>query len=195
MTKDYSQPDFYKFNSDSIDLIRYVTKNFQGARSILDLCSGCGILGIEITKSIHANKLTFVEIQPEFLSYLQENCKKFLNEETEIEIAITSFSKFQSSHKYDLIVCNPPYYLPGHGEIPKNPQRALARSLMVDSWIILIDKIYDCLHISGAAFLVLKNDEKLINEITQISRKKNLVLEKKPLEKVVILKLFRLNEK
>ncbi len=178
MTKDYSQPDFYKFNSDSIELIRFVTKNFQRARSILDLGAGCGILGIEITKAIHADKLTLVEIQPEFLSYLHENCKNFLDEGTDLEIAITSFGKFQSSHKYDLIVCNPPYYLPGHGEIPKNPNRALARTFMLENWIILVNKIYDCLHEGGAALIVLKKDERLINNISEISLRENLVLEK-----------------
>jgi tRNA1(Val) A37 N6-methylase TrmN6 len=195
MNEDYSQPCFYKFNSDSFDLIDYVLKNIPTVHAILDLGAGCGVIGIEIAKRSSARHLTLVELQTEYKNYIEDNCKKFLRDETQVEIAISSFQDYQSVKKFDLIVCNPPYYLPGHGELPKIPQRALARTFLVDDWMILVRKIAQSLTVDGSALIVLKNDENLIKEIAKIALGNDLVLERISLTNVVILKLFRLNKK
>jgi tRNA1(Val) A37 N6-methylase TrmN6 len=194
MNDDYSQPSFYKFNSDSFDLIDYALKNSPTVQSILDLGAGCGIIGIEIAKRLSTKHLTLVELQTEYRLYIEDNCKKYLNDEIKVEIVISSFQNYQPLKKFDLIVCNPPYYLPGHGEVPKIPQRAFARMFLVDDWMILLSKIAQSLTEDGKALIVLKNDENLIKEIAKIALENDLVLDRISLKNVVIVKLFRLNK-
>lgn len=194
MNDDYSQPSFYKFNSDSFDLIDYALKNSPTVQSILDLGAGCGVIGIEIAKRLSTKHLTLVELQTEYRPYIEDNCKKYLNDEIKFEIVISSFQNYQPLKKFDLIVCNPPYYLPGHGEVPQILQRAFARMFLVDDWMILLSKIAQSLTEDGKALLVLKNDENLIKEIAKIALENDLVLDIISLKKVVIVKLFRLNK-
>jgi tRNA1(Val) A37 N6-methylase TrmN6 len=57
MSDDYSQPDYYRFNSDSITLVNYLLKSMGPTESILDLGAGCGIIGIELARYLSPQKL------------------------------------------------------------------------------------------------------------------------------------------
>ena len=181
MIEDYSQPDFYRFNQDSTALINWILKTQGHADSILDLGAGSGIIGIELARLMKAKKLCLVEVQSEYLEHLKINSERFL-EETQIHIS--SFGEFPPQ-KFDLIVCNPPYYLPGKGELPADQRRAIARTFLVDSWEILLKKIEQCLN--GKCFIVLKKDESLIRMIQKIS---SLSLKRHDLESVMVVELF-----
>lgn len=161
---------------------------------ILDLGAGSGILGIELARNISCEAVTFVELQDEFRTYLESNCQKFLPKNINFEIIIKSFSEFNTANEFDLIVCNPPYYLPGRGELPEDRNRSLARTFLTDSWPALLNKISHVLSPSGKAYIILKNDLKLYNIIKNKSAICNLEIEKKVLHSLMILELFRLNK-
>lgn len=195
MNDDYQQPDFYRFNSDSIDLIRWVEKTNLNPQSILDLGAGSGILGIELARFFTPQRLVLVELQKEFEVFLKENVQMFLPPSTSAEIFISSFADFQPKQKFDLIVCNPPYYMPGKGEIPQNPNRALARTFLRDNWCDLLKAIEGSLRPQGKAYLVLKSDDKMLDMVQRQALLQGLEVDSHELESVMILELFTLNKK
>jgi tRNA1Val (adenine37-N6)-methyltransferase len=194
MSEDYSQPDFYRFNEDSTALIKWVLDSGLTPSSVLDLGAGSGILGIELARILKPQTLTLVEVQDEFLPFLKINTDRILPPSVTPVIVIKKFSEYSSADKFDLIVCNPPYYLPGKGEVSKNPNRAVARSFMVDSWTLLLAKISELLASEGRAFIVLKSDDSLLKMITQEVKNLNLSVKKNELHTVMIVELFRLNK-
>ncbi len=194
MSEDYSQPDFYRFNEDSTALIKWVRDSGLAPQSILDLGAGSGILGIELARILKPQSLTLVEVQDEFLPFLKINTDRFLPPSVTPVIVMKMFSHYSSIDKFDLIVCNPPYYLPGKGEVSKNPNRAIARSFVIDSWSVLLKKISELLASEGRAFIVLKSDATLFKMISHEIKDLNLNVKKNELSTVMILELFRLNK-
>jgi len=162
---DYLQPDFYRFNEDSIKLVKYAASKVTEAKSILDLGAGSGIIGIELANILKPENLTLLEVQPEWNEYLQHNIEHFLNSETKALVVESSFGTWEPDKKYDLIVCNPPYYLPGHGQPNADKRKAIARSFMIDGWKELLDLIAKSLGKEGRAFLVVKNEKQILKQI------------------------------
>jgi tRNA1Val (adenine37-N6)-methyltransferase len=194
MSENYSQPDFYHFNEDSIKLVKWIQSSGLSAESILDLGAGSGIIGIELAKYLKPKTLMLVELQKEFIPHLEKNCEDFLPKSVSFSIILKSFQDFNSDQTFDLIVCNPPYYLPGEGELPKNPNRAIARAFLTDSWPVLLDKINSKLSAGGKGYIVLKNNSILYESVNKDAALIDLVVEKYDIGAVMILELFRLNE-
>lgn len=162
---DYLQPDFYRFNQDSLALISFIKESEVAVESLLDLGAGCGVIGIELARFFHPKKLTLVEVQEEYRPFLKHNKELFLEKAIETRIFFSSFGSWEEGQKYELITCNPPYYLPGHGEQSQNRQRGIARSFLVDDWKTLLSKIACALSPNGKAYLVVKKDERILKEV------------------------------
>ena len=68
-TYQYAQPGEYHFSMDSIHLAESVAKHLQSREDlaslrVLDLCAGCGVIGIELSWYLPLlKKIDFVEIQ------------------------------------------------------------------------------------------------------------------------------------
>jgi tRNA1Val (adenine37-N6)-methyltransferase len=154
---DYLQPSFYRFNRDSLALVKFVQSHLQAAGTILDLGAGAGIIGIELARYYLPRLLTAVELQQDFLPPLRENVARFLPPQTLFELEHRSFGEWQPRQQWELIVCNPPYFLPGHGEPAQDVRRNLARSFERDGWPVLAKLIARCLSPEGRAFVVIKN--------------------------------------
>lgn len=161
--KDYSQPDFYHFNQDSIILVNEVIKRLKSINSLLDIGAGCGVLGIEIARTIVVNRLTLLEAQPDFIPFLRENVGYFI---PHINVSIVNKRIHEMDDSlFDVIVCNPPYYLPGHGIPSKDEKRNIARTFILDSWEILLHKIKSNLSPDGVAFVLIPELKSVINLI------------------------------
>lgn len=163
--KDYSQPDFYRFNEDSLRLVKWILQKVTSADGILDLGAGAGIIGIELANQLNPQSLTLLEVQKDFYPHLKINVESQLKIPLKVNIVEKSFGSWLPERVYDLIVCNPPYYLPGHGEKNKDPRKDCARSFVVDDWEKLLTLIKTALSPGGRAFLVIKNDQRLVREI------------------------------
>jgi tRNA1(Val) A37 N6-methylase TrmN6 len=113
---DYQQPDFYKFSEDSIYLSKHAIGKIKGNINILDVGSGCGVIGLEIIQGTSFSPhVDFLEIQPEFRPYFEAN-KKYLNA-FNANFILGDYSKVILGKKYDLIVSNPPYFLTGENRL------------------------------------------------------------------------------
>jgi len=193
MNDDYDQPDFYRFNEDSLKLVKWVLLRVSSAETILDLGAGSGIIGIELARALLPRKLCLVEVQNEYAAHLNTNTKRFLPPCVSSEIQIQSFSQYTASEKFDVIVSNPPYYLPDNGELSSNLNRAVARSFIIDSWKILLEKIADSLSVQGACYIVLKQDNRLYEYIKKEAAHSGLSLVRNDSETLMFL-LFRLDK-
>lgn len=162
---DYRQPHFYRFNEDSLKLVNFVSSNVKTASHILDLGAGSGIIGIELANRLGPKELTLLDIQEEWLEYLSHNVKNYLVPEVKSHVIIESFGKWKPAVQYDLIVSNPPYYLPGHGQPNSDKRKEIARSFVKDDWQIFLGLIKRCLAPSGKAFIVVKNDSRIKKEL------------------------------
>jgi len=189
---DYFQPSFYKFNEDSIKLIEFVLERNKLANNILDMGTGSGIIGIELANILKPKSLHLLEGQNEWQEYIKKNVDSFLNTTIEVKIIMETFGRWNPIKKYDLIVCNPPYYLPGHGEPSSNSLRNNSRTFMIDDWRILISKLNLALHESGKAYFVVKNDARIMKEIERNLEKLGMIKVIK--DGLQFLELFRLNE-
>lgn len=138
--KEYKQPDFYHFSQDSIALAKFVINLGKDFDSICELCAGSGVISIEIARSLDINHIEYVELQKEFSDYIVDNHTKYLAN-TNYNLNIKSINEFNSNNKYDLVIANPPYFLPGKGRVSSNRNKQLCRTFEVDSYEILISKM------------------------------------------------------
>lgn len=189
---DYLQPDFYRFNQDSLQLVNWIATKLQTASDILDLGAGSGVIGIELANRLRPQSLTMVELQPEFMPYLQSNSQDQKKGHYDIGIVNSSFGEFKTAKTFDLIVSNPPYYLPGNGEASQDVRKGKARSFLVDGWPVLLRRIKELLTPAGHAYIVIKNDKALLTHLRKEVRGLKLLefVEKD----LVILELTRLHE-
>lgn len=187
---DYSQPDFYKFNSDSLELVKLVKSEALKANNLLDLCAGCGVLGLELMNSIdQLERVEFVELQRLFLEHLTKNIEKFSRKSITTKVRLCSVGELSLEQKYDLIVCNPPYFENGSGRVSPNENRQIARTFMIDSPCVLLEKILNLLSKGAKAYILIPNNDKNWNHL---KNEYSLVLKEK-LERASIYLLYKGN--
>lgn len=167
----YSQPDFYKFNSDSVELAKYAASEFKHSKNIkvLDLCCGCGVVGLEFYKDHHnISRLDFLENQKEFKSHIERNSTSL---ECSSEILLENYHQFITSEKYDLILCNPPYFKSGHGRVSPNMQRQKCRTFKDGDIEGLVSFLSSSLAQNGVAFIVHREDLSIIDSRFELCSK------------------------
>ncbi|MFL5784429.1 MAG: methyltransferase [Bacteriovoracaceae bacterium] len=149
---DYSQPDFYRFNEDSFLLVNEVLKNGRHGL-LLDIGAGSGVIGIELALKLNLPEVHFLELQKEWAPYLEENVRSFIPEK-KTRTFWTSIGEWEPEPIYDLIVSNPPYYIPGKGIQSPDPVRANCRSFNIDNGDVLREKVMRGLKPGGAAWIL-----------------------------------------
>lgn len=189
---DYKQPDFYRFNSDSLFLVQWILKKGIRGNRILDLGAGCGVIGIELAIQMRPSLLTSLEVQKDFLSYLKTNSEYYIPS-LKHNIYSEAFSDWKPDTSYDLIVSNPPYYLPDSGQPSSDIRRGIARTFSIDGWDPFLKCIGRSLSIEGKAFIVIKNEKKTVALIRQLVLQTGLKLIEEVTSDLMILELMRLN--
>lgn len=174
---DYSQPDAYHFSEDSILLAKLAMSHPHtrklNLKWVLDLCAGCGVVGIEFLLSYKEScSLDFVEEQEIFSAHIDQNVKNLIPIERQplIRKIIASFSSFTSLVEYDLILCNPPYYFRGEGRLPPDPIKEKCHFIERADYIHLVQKLAHLLSKDGIAFFLSRQKNgaevpQFINEI------------------------------
>lgn len=181
---DYYQPEFYRFNEDSLLLVKEILSESPKAMNVLDIGAGSGIIGIELANKLHLALAHFLELQEEWRPYLTKNITDQLKY-AQSEIFWTSIGDWVPKMKYDLIVGNPPYYLPGKGKLSSDAVRGRCRMFLRDSWRVLLEKTSASLSPNGSAwFVTLKENQTYIEKMSG-----NLKLEVRDRGELILLKI------
>lgn len=158
---DYKQPNFYHFSEDSLKLVKEASTYSAGATTLLDIGSGCGVLAIECANRITTLKsIHLIEPQKEFLSYIDFNLKHFLEQKVKAETFCLALSDYKTGCKYDMVICNPPYFEKGTGRVSPSKQKQICRTFEIDSSDIYIEKILNLLSSKGKGFILIPDNSK-----------------------------------
>ncbi|MFN8370606.1 MAG: RsmD family RNA methyltransferase [Bacteriovoracaceae bacterium] len=164
----YSQPNFYKFNEDSILLTKYLIENSVGKFDrALDLCAGCGVLGIELLSHNIISSCDFLEYQNNFLEHILHNLNLLEEPKLDTAIHIGSMSEFLASNrdkfykKYDLIISNPPFFnIEDYKVSESNIDRNYCRFFIKDNQDIFFEFIANALKEKGECYFLFRGEIK-----------------------------------
>jgi len=123
---------------------------------ILDIGTGTGLIAIMLAQRFSESLVQAIEIDELSAKEAQFNAKSspFSNR---IDVKHCSLQNFKNSIKYDLIVCNPPYFR--NTTQSKNSARATARNNASLSLEYLIEKSHGLLNKHGQLSIIIPSDE------------------------------------
>lgn len=173
----YSQPEDYRFSHDSVFLAREIFDRHGDSLSeaaILDLCAGCGIVGMDLVFHLLKEKtfkgeIDFIEIQEIYKQHFVKNQETLQGLFSE---SVLNFNWIQKNYaditdhkKYDLIVSNPPYFILGQGALSPNDFKNRCRFFMDSDWPTMIHFMKASLKPNGVGYFLVREDlKKVINE-------------------------------
>ncbi len=157
---DYFQPDFYHFSQDSISLAKIVLEEIPAIPKdswFMDVCAGCGVVGLEIIKTINQKiNFDFLEIQKDFSPFFYKNLN-FVGEKRDFcHFHNIDFREFPTDRKYSVIVSNPPYFIPGHGRFGEDIRTNKCRFFLEGSYVELFRFFKKVLLPEGNAFVLFR---------------------------------------
>ncbi len=169
-TYDYFQPEEYKFSLDSVFLAQKVAKLIKDAPNLadwrtLDLCAGCGIIGLEL--SLHQKELMnidFLEIQEIYQSYFDKNVDMIYPQpgQMKLNFLMQNYQNLLQSefeNNYDLIVSNPPYFFKGEGLLSPSEFKNRCRFFLDSDFKTLIKAILFVLKPKASAFILVRKGD------------------------------------
>ena len=119
--------NLYCFSNDAVYLCNFVKANRSD--TIVDLCSGSGVVGILAQAKTKAKKVFLVEKQQKLAKMCQKTIDyNNLNDKVEVINAdIVDAPKILGVEKYDVVCSNPPYFLPTSKILSGNPEIDMAK--------------------------------------------------------------------
>jgi tRNA1(Val) A37 N6-methylase TrmN6 len=135
-TPQLSQPQRgYRFSADAVALAKFA--QVSATETVLDLCSGCGVVPILMWQLSPFRYGVGVEVDAELATLAQRNVAQLRLEEN-IHIVqadlrfldsddLQAISPAVSSGRFDVITANPPYWPLDEGRLNRNLQKAAAR--------------------------------------------------------------------
>jgi tRNA1Val (adenine37-N6)-methyltransferase len=131
-----SQPQRgYRFSADAVALAGFAQAS--ATDTVLDLCSGCGVVPILMGQYSPFRYGVGVELDPELAALARRNVTQF-NLDDKIHVVqgdirflgpndLQIISPTVSSGRFDVITANPPYWPVDRGRLNPNLQKAAAR--------------------------------------------------------------------
>lgn len=165
-TYDYFQPDEYRFSLDSVFLAQKVAgliKNEPDLATwkVLDLCSGCGIIGLEL--SLHSPELRhidFLEIQERYKTYFDQNVQMIYGERPAKHLRFLNINYAdllsEDHNQYDLIISNPPYFLQGEGLLSPSEFKNRCRFFLDSDFKTLFENLVHALKPGRSAYVLVR---------------------------------------
>lgn len=164
-TYSYKQPDEYHFSLDSIHLARFVAIQLKshidlGSLRVLDLCAGCGVIGMELSWHLQAlRQIDFIEIQDIYTEYFYQNLANINRPELQFRWHLLNYDELHAKKwegKFDLIISNPPYFQLGHGMLSPSQFKNRCRFYLDSSFHNYIRALENSLANNGRAYFLLR---------------------------------------
>lgn len=114
----YQPNSGYCYNSDSIFLYDFIS-SFKPKGMVLDVGSGCGVVGLLVARDNEKVELEAVEKQETFVEYATINARV---NKIDYKIHKKDFLELDEDVKYDYIISNPPFY---HDGVTKSQNESL----------------------------------------------------------------------
>jgi tRNA1Val (adenine37-N6)-methyltransferase len=125
----------YRFSADSVALAEFA--QVRPFETVLDLCSGCGVIPILLWQHRPFQRAVGVEIDAELCALARTNVAKFQLEDKvhiiQADIRFLGWDDFKVASPlacpggFDVITANPPYWPADRGRLNPNRQKAAAR--------------------------------------------------------------------
>ncbi|GAA7200120.1 tRNA1(Val) (adenine(37)-N6)-methyltransferase [Helicobacter pylori] len=138
----YQPLNAYSYNSDSLFLYDFSRPFIKNSGAILDIGSGCGVLGLLCARDNPLASVHLVEKDSKMAFCSQKNALKFPN----AQVFESDFLDFNPPILYDAIVCNPPFYALGS---IKSKIKGHARHQSELDFASLVVKVKKCLKPKG----------------------------------------------
>ncbi|GAA7803897.1 tRNA1(Val) (adenine(37)-N6)-methyltransferase [Helicobacter pylori] len=138
----YQPLNAYSYNSDSLFLYDFSRPFIKNSGAILDIGSGCGVLGLLCARDNPLASVHLVEKDSKMAFCSQKNALKFPN----AQVFEGDFLDFNPPILYDIIVCNPPFYALGS---IKSKNKGHARHQSELDFASLAAKVKKCLKPKG----------------------------------------------
>jgi len=164
-TYQYQQPEEYHFSLDSIQLAEFVAVALKShadltSLRVLDLCAGCGVIGLQLSWHLRELKqFDFVEVQDLYSTYFHKNIAIVNRPELELRWHLLNYDALLNNawkNKYDLIISNPPYFLPEHGMLSPSKFKNHCRFFLDSSFENFILAMANALSHRGKAYFLLR---------------------------------------
>ena len=144
----------FKIGTDAILLASWIPELVQETDCILDAGTGTGILAMAMSHAYPNAIVDAIDIDENAVSLARDN---FNSMPSFIKMNAMHQSVFEkSSKKYDLVICNPPYYFGMNGKGINTSNIARHAMHTVREWIIALEQN---LLKSGHLFLVVPSDK------------------------------------
>lgn len=169
----YEQPSEYRFSHDSVFLARWVYEFLARTQSkaeiqelrVLDLCAGCGVIGLDLTfhlqkeLGISPSQIDFLEVQESYKEHFFKNLNgliapvaaRFLNS------SYDELLNLEEDSKYDLVVSNPPYFHVGEGKLSPSNFKNRCRFFIDSSFENYLLAVGQSLRLRGLGMILLKS--------------------------------------
>ena len=122
MTVIYTDTD-YLINTDGPLLASFI--EFKKGSRLLDLCTGNGIIPIWLVDRGFRGEAVAIDIQQDAVILLKRTIKE--NSLGNISALHQDMRNYTESSKFDIVCCNPPYYVPSRLPVSPNEKRAVSR--------------------------------------------------------------------
>ena len=153
----YQDNNLYKFTSDSIKLAKFC--KIKHSDNVLDMCAGCGVVGLYSYSISKYNSLTFNEIQPKMCDLIQKNINlNNLQDRCKVICKDLALMKVQDFDKpLDVIICNPPYFKL-NGKIKKDDNVAMCRHEIYTNLSSIINTASKLIKDKGKFYFIIPSD-------------------------------------
>lgn len=166
---EYFQPEDYRFSLDSVFLAQVVARKLEShpnpeELSVLDLCAGCGVIGLELQFHLKGlKKIDFLEVQDVYRSYFEKNVqqakKADANKDAQFNFLNLNYEALLSGEfkdRYDIIISNPPYFFQGEGLLSPNDFKNRCRFFIDSDFKTLVMAILNSLKPEGTAYVLAR---------------------------------------
>lgn len=162
----------YRFSADSILLADF--PDLTGVTKAVDLGTGSGVIAILLAKRSQELSVVGIELQGTLFDLAVRNVDlSALSDRIEVVKGdLKSIKERFEAGRFDLVICNPPYYPLGKGRIGPNLERTVARHEVAVTLADIIEASEYLLRDGGRVAVVYPAGR--YNEAISVMRKHNI---------------------